>query len=112
MGADLGDERDVKFFPRATRNLLDYFIITVADEALNEFVGERAVKVELVPVFLVHVPGTCDFGVGIAEREGVIGVALEHKPFRALQVNHRKDAPPDAKGKGGFVKGEVLSGEG
>ena len=76
MGADLGDERDVKFFPRATRNLLDYFIITVTDEALNEFVGERAVKVELVPVFLVHVPGTCDFGVGIAEREGVIGFTL------------------------------------
>ena len=54
MGADLGDERDVKFFPRATRNLLDYFIITVADEALDEFVGECAVKVELVPVLLIQ----------------------------------------------------------
>jgi hypothetical protein len=39
-------------------------------------------------------------------------LALEHEPLRALQVKHRKDAPPDAKGKGGFVEGEVLGGKG
>ena len=72
---------------------------------------EGAVEVELVPVFLVHVPGTCEFGVGIAKREGVIGFTFEHKPFGAVEVKHRKDASPDAKGKGGFVEGEVLGDE-
>jgi hypothetical protein len=88
------------------------FCNTGADEALDEFVGECAVKVELVPVLLIHVPGTCDFRMAVAQFYGVIGLALEHEPLRALQVEHRKDAPPDAKGKGGFVEGEVLGGKG
>jgi hypothetical protein len=83
----------------------------MTDEALDEFVGERTVKIELVPVLLVHVPGPCDFRVGIAEREGIIGFALEHKPFGAVKVKHCEDASSDAKGKSGFVKGEIFGGE-
>ena len=49
--------------------------------------------------------------MAVAQFYGVVGLALEHEPLRALQVEHRKDAPPDAKGKGGFVEGEVFGGE-
>ena len=112
MERELGNGSDVKCFSRAARYLLDHFVITMADEFLDERVGEGAVKVELVPVLFVHVPGACDVRVSVAQFNGVIRMALEHKPLGALQVEHRKDAPSDAKGKGGFVKGEVLSGEG
>ena len=101
----------MEFFAGAAWHFLYHLVITVADEALDEFVGEYAVKVELVPVLLVHVPGTCDFRMAVAQFYGVIGLALEYEPLRALQVEHRKDAPTDAKGKGGFVEGEVLGGE-
>lgn len=107
----LGDEGDVEFFACAARNFLHHFIIAVADEAFHEVVGERAVEVELVPVLFVHVPCASDFGILVAQFYGVVGLALEYEPFGVLQVNHRKDAPSDAKGKGGFVEGEVLGGE-
>ena len=101
----------MEFFAGAAGDFLYHLVITVADEALDEFVGECAVKVELVPVLLIHVPGTCYFGVSVAQFYGVVGLAFEHEPLRALQVEHRKDASPDAKGKGGFIEGEVLGGE-
>lgn len=108
----LGDEGDVEFFACAARNFLHHFIIAVADEAFHEVVGECAVKVELVPVLFVHVPCAGDFGMSVAQFYGVVGLALEYEPFGVLQVNHRKDAPSDAKSKGGFVEGEVLGGKG
>ena len=101
----------MEFFAGAAWHFLDHLVITVADEVFNKFLAECSVEVELVPVLLVHVPGTCDFRMAVAQFYGVIGLAFEHEPLRALQVKHRKDAPPDAKGKSGFVKGEVLGGE-
>ena len=101
----------MEFFAGAAWDFLNHLVVTVADEALDEFVGECAVKVELVPVLLIHVPGTCNFRMAVAQFYGVIGLALEHEPLRALQVEHREDASPDAKGKGGFVEGEVFGGE-
>ena len=107
-----GDERDVEFFACAARNFLYDFVVAVADEALYEVIGECAVEVELVPVLFVHVQGACDFGMAVAQFYGVVGLALEYEPFGALKVEHCKDAPSDAKGKGGFVEGEVFGGQG
>lgn len=106
------DERDVELFACAARDFLYDFVVAVADEAFYEVIGEVAVEVELVPVFFVHVPGACDFGMAVAQFYGVVGLALEYEPFGVLKVEHRKDAPSDAKGKGGLVEGEVLGGEG
>ena len=107
----LGYEVDVLFFLYAARKFLDHLIITMTDEALNEFVGQCAVEVELVPMLLVHVPGSRDFGMGIAKREGVIGLALKDEPLRTFQIEHRKNLSSDAKGEGGFVEGEILGHE-
>ena len=110
-GDGLGDERDVEFFAGASWNFLDHLVVTVADEAFHKVISKVAPQEKLVPVLLVHVPGTCNFRIAVAQFYGVIGLAFEHEPLGALQVEHRKDAPPDAKGKGGFVEGKVLGGE-
>ena len=101
----------MEFFAGAAWQFLYHLVITVTDEALNKFLAECSVEVELVPMLLVHVPGTCNFRIAVAQFYGVVGLALEYEPLRALQVEHRKDAPPDAKGKGGFIEGEVLGSE-
>ena len=101
----------MEFFAGAAGDFLDHLVITMADEAFHKVIGKVALQEKLVPVLLVHVPSTCDFRMAVAQFYGVIGLALEHEPLRALQVEHRKDASPDAKGKGGFVEGEVLGGE-
>lgn len=82
----------------------------MAYEVLDEFVGKYAVEVYLVPVLLVHVPCRCDVGVGVAEFNGIVGVALEDEPFCFLQVNHGEDSAFDAKSERRFVKGEVFCG--
>ena len=102
----------MEFFAGAAWHFLDHLVITMADEALNKFLAECSVEVELVPVLLIHVPSTCNFRMAVAQFYGVIGLAFEYEPLRALQVEHREDAPPDAKCKGGFVEGEVLGGKG
>ena len=56
----------MEFFAGAPWHFLDHLVVTVADEALDEFVGECAVKVELVLVLLIHVPGTCNFRMAVA----------------------------------------------
>lgn len=82
----------------------------MAYEVLDEFVGKYAEEVDLVPVLLVHMPCRCDVGVGVAEFNGIVGVALEYEPFGFLQVNHGEDSAFDAKRKRGFVKREVFCG--
>ena len=80
----------------------------MANEVLDEFVGQYAEEIYLVPVLFVHVPCRCDVGVGVAEFNGIVGVALEDEPFGFLQVNHGEDSVFDAKRERGFVKREVL----
>ena len=80
----------------------------MADEALNEFVGECAIKIDLVPVLFVHVPGTRNFRMGIAKRERIIGITFQYKPLCILKVDHCKDLASNAKNKGAFVEGEIL----
>ena len=80
----------------------------MAYEVLDEFVGKYAEEVDLVPVLFVHVPGGSDVGVGVAEFNGIVGVALQDEPFGFLQVNHGEDSAFDAKRQRGFIKREVL----
>ena len=101
----------MEFFAGAAWNFLDHLVITVADEAFHKVIGKVALQEKLVPVLLIHVPGTCNFRMAVAQFYGVVWLALEHEPFGAFKVEHREDAPPDAKSKGGFVEGEVLGGE-
>ena len=105
------DEGDVEFFAGVAWDFLDHLVVTVADEAFHKVIGKVALQEKLVPVLLVHVPGTCYFGVPVAQFYGVVGLALEYEPFGAFKVEHREDASPDAKGKSGFVEGEILGGE-
>ena len=102
------NEGDVSFILKAAREFSDHLIVTMADEALNEFIGEGAVEVELVPMLLVHVPGTCNFEMSIAKREGVIGLTFQDKPLRILKVKHGEYLTSNAKYQSCIVKGEIL----
>ena len=82
----------------------------MAYEVLDEFVGQYAVEVDLVPVLFVHVPGGSDVGVGVAEFNGIVGVALQEEPFGFLKVYHCENLAFDAKSERRFVKGEVFCG--
>lgn len=80
----------------------------MAYELADKFVGQYAVEIDLVPVFLVHVPCRSDVSMCVTKFDGVVGVALEDEPFGFLQVDHREDFAHDAKGKCGLVEREIL----
>ena len=82
--------------------------VAVAYEVLDEGVGEMAVEVELVPVLLVHVPCTRYLWMTLAQFYGIVRVALQHKPFGVVEVDHGKYLVSHAEGEGGLGEREIL----
>ena len=84
-------------------------LLTAAPLPVDEVVSQRAIEVDLIPVFFVHVPGALYLCMLVAQLQGIIGVAFQYKPGGIFQVNHGKNFSLHLEGQGGFVKGEVLA---
>lgn len=92
--------------------LLHHFGIAVANQGLDEIIFQRAIKVYLIPVFLIPMPCAFYFGMLLPEFDGVIGITLHRNPFRTLQIYTSKNLIEDAKRQGSLIKWESLSCEG
>lgn len=84
----------------------------MSDECPYKRVGKFAIKVQLIPVGLIHVEGAGDVEMPFAEFEGEVGTTFQHEPGGLLQVNHSKDFPMYAEHQRGFIEGEILGGVG
>ena len=91
---------------------LHHFGITVANQGLDEIIFQRAIKVYLIPVFLIPMPCAFYFGMHFPEFEGVIGITFHRNPLGALQVNTGKDLAQNAKHQGLLIKRKSLGYEG
>jgi len=91
---------------------LHHFGITVAKQGLDEIIFQRAIKVYLIPVFLIPMPCAFYFGMLFPEFEGVIGITFHRNPFGALQVNTGKDLAQNTKHQGPLIKRKNLDYEG
>lgn len=91
---------------------LHHFGITVANQGLDEIIFQRAIKVYLIPVFLIPMPCAFYFGMHFPEFEGVIGITFHRNPLGALQVNTGKDLAQNAKHQGLHIKRKSLGYEG
>lgn len=80
----------------------------MSDERADEFFAEIAKEINLIPMTLVHMPCGGYLGILLAQFYGHIRIALEHKPFRSLQVYHGKNPAAYAKGQSGLIEGKVL----
>ena len=81
-------QQDRVFTLHLSAELAHHFGITVSDERLDEFVGQFAVDVKLVPVSLVHVPGTLYLAMPLTQFDPKVGIAQEHKPLSVHQIYH------------------------
>ena len=92
--------------------LLHHFGITMANQGLDEIIFQRAIKVYLIPVFLIPMPCAFYFGMDFPKFEGVIGVTFHRNPLGAFQVNTGKDLAQNAKYQGPLIKRKSLGYEG
>ena len=98
--------------PHLFLELLHYFGIAVAKQGQDEIIFQRAIKVHLIPVFLVPMPGTFYLGMLLPKFEGVIGITFHRNPLGALQVNTGKDLAQNAKHQSPLIKRKSLGYEG
>ena len=80
----------------------------MANERLDEIVGKKSVEVYLVPVLLVHVPRPSNLRMALAEFEGIVRVALQHKPLGVVEVNHCEYLVCHTESEGCLVEGEIF----
>lgn len=93
------------------RYLSHYFGVAMADKLLYKIVLKSAQQDYLVPMFLVHVPRTFDFGIFVAKFHGIVRIAFQHEPFRVVKVNHGENLSQNTECQCRFVKWEVLRGQ-
>ena len=91
---------------------LHYLGIAVANQGLDEIIFQPTIKIHLVPVLLVPMPGTFYLGMLLPEFEGVIGITFHRNPLRALQVEAGEILPiirntkvVSSKGKSSVTRG-------
>ena len=84
----------------------------MTNQGQDEIIFQRAIKVYLIPVFLIPMPCAFDFGMLFPKFEGVIGITFHRNPLGALQVNTGKDLAQNAKHQGPLIKRKSLGYKG
>lgn len=82
--------------------------ITVAYHVDDEAVGKCAEDVNLIPVFLVHVPCCLYLVVVLTQLECQVWVAFQYEPFRIAETYHCENLVHDAEGKRILVEWKVF----
>ena len=62
----------------------------MTDKPLYQRIIKKAVKIQLVPVFLIHVEGAFYLCVGISQLYGKVCITFHRHPFRTVEVEQQE----------------------
>lgn len=88
---------------------LYYLGVAVADEGFYEVGFEVALQTDLVPVFLVPVPGWLYLTVVVAQINSIVGIAFHHKVIGPDKSDTPEDLAVDTKQQTIFSKCHVFT---